>query len=150
LNLNVSETSFAEPAAVLALRVGLVRVINAEEDNVQPHSRDRFEPAVVQSRFSRPVVAARRTAGKFFIGIEEASKCCVDAFQHDEADVPGLVVLDAKLSRMSNAETITRKIQEAYLEPDESFVKFRDMANNGTIDLLREFLLNRMRQSDFR
>jgi hypothetical protein len=80
--------------------------------------------------------------------IEEASKCYIDALQHDEADVPSLVRLYAKLSRMrvlssksvvDNAQTITRKILDVYLEPDKSFVELRDMARNGTIDLLREF-----------
>jgi hypothetical protein len=80
--------------------------------------------------------------------IEEASKCYIDALQHDQADVPGLVGLYAKISRMrvlssalvvDHAEAITRKILDAYLEPDKSFVELRDMANNGTIDLLREF-----------
>ena len=80
--------------------------------------------------------------------MEEASKCYVDALQHDEADVPGLVGLYAKLSGMrvlsskpvvDNAEAITRKILDAYLEPDKGFVELRDMAKNGTIDLLREF-----------
>jgi hypothetical protein len=56
--------------------------------------------------------------------IEEASKCYIDALQHDQADVPGLVGLYAKLSRMrvlssksvvDNAEAITRKILDAYL-----------------------------------
>src|SRR5580698_9355814 len=32
--------------------------------------------------------------------IEEASKCYIDALQHDEADIPGLVSLYAKMSRM--------------------------------------------------
>src|ERR1700722_1609803 len=32
--------------------------------------------------------------------IEEASKCYIDALQHNEADIPGLVGLYAKLSRM--------------------------------------------------
>src|ERR1700683_4510973 len=32
--------------------------------------------------------------------IEEASKCYIDALQHNEADVPGLVGLYAKLNRM--------------------------------------------------
>ena len=80
--------------------------------------------------------------------IEEASKCYIDALQHDEANVPGLVGLYAKLSRMrvlsskpvvDTAESITRKILDAYLEPDKSFAELRDMAKNGTIDLLREF-----------
>ncbi|SRR6266700_4906414 len=80
--------------------------------------------------------------------IEEASKCYVDALQHDEADVPLLVGLYAKLSRMlvlsckpvvDSAESITRKILDAYLEPDKSFSELRAMAKNGTIDLLRDF-----------
>ena len=32
--------------------------------------------------------------------IEEASKCYIDALQHNEADIPGLVGLYAKLNRM--------------------------------------------------
>ena len=80
--------------------------------------------------------------------IEEASKCYIDALQHDEADIPGLVGLYAKLSRMrvlsskpvvDTAKSITRKILDAYLEPDKSFTELRDMAKNGTIALLREF-----------
>ena len=85
--------------------------------------------------------------------IEDASKCYIDALQHDEADVPGLVGLYAKLSRMrvlsskpvvDSADSITRKILDAYLEPDksfieQSFIELRDMAKSGTIDLLRDF-----------
>jgi hypothetical protein len=80
--------------------------------------------------------------------IEEAAKCYVDALQHDEADIPSLVGLYAKLSRMrvlssepvvNSADHIARKILDIYLEPDKSFVELRDMAKSGTIDLLREF-----------
>jgi hypothetical protein len=80
--------------------------------------------------------------------IEEASKCYIDALQHDEADIPGLVGLYAKLNRMRvlssktvihSAEEVTRKILDAYLEPDRSFVELREMAINGTIDLLQGF-----------
>jgi hypothetical protein len=80
--------------------------------------------------------------------IEEASKCYIDALQHDEADISGLVGLYAKLSRMRvlsskqvvhRAEAIARKILDTYLEPDKSFVELRDMAINGSIDLLHEF-----------
>ena len=75
--------------------------------------------------------------------IEEAAKCYIDALQHDEADIPGLVGLYAKLSSMRAlssktvvhcAEDVARKIQ-----PDKSFVELREMAINGTIDLLRGF-----------
>jgi hypothetical protein len=80
--------------------------------------------------------------------IEEASKCYIDALQHDEADIPGLVGLYAKLSRMRaqssrpvvhRAEEVARKILDTYLEPDKSFVELREMAIDGTIDLLRGF-----------
>ena len=80
--------------------------------------------------------------------IEEAAKCYIDALQHDKADIPGLVGLYAKLGRMRvissktvlhSAEHIARKILDTYLEPDKTFVELRDMAKNGTIDLLREF-----------
>jgi len=80
--------------------------------------------------------------------IEEASKCYIDALQHDKADIPGLVGVYAKLSAMRAlsskpvvhcAEDVVRKILDTYLEPDKSFVELREMAINGTIDLLRGF-----------
>jgi hypothetical protein len=80
--------------------------------------------------------------------IEEAAKCYIDALQHDEADIPGLVGLYAKLSRMrvlsskpvvDRADEVTRKILDTYLEPDKSYVELRQMAIDGTIDLLRGF-----------
>ena len=80
--------------------------------------------------------------------IEEASKCYIDALQHDEADIPGLVGVYAKLSAMRAlsskrvvhcAEDVARKILDTYLEPDKSFVELREMAIDGTIDLLRGF-----------
>jgi hypothetical protein len=80
--------------------------------------------------------------------IEEASRCYIDALQHDKADIPGLVGVYAKLSAMRAlssktvvqcAEDVTRTILDAYLEPDKSFVELREMAIDGTIDLLRGF-----------
>jgi hypothetical protein len=80
--------------------------------------------------------------------IEEAAKCYIDALQHDEANIPGLVGLYAKLSAMRAlsskpvvhcAEDVARKILDTYLEPDKSFVELREMAIDGTIDLLRGF-----------
>jgi len=77
--------------------------------------------------------------------IEDAAKCYIDALQHDEADIPGLVGLYAKLSSMravsskpviNSAEDVARKILDTYLEPDKSFVELREMAVSGTIDLL--------------
>jgi hypothetical protein len=37
------------------------------------------------------------------------------------------------------AEDVTRKILDTYLEPDKSFVELREMAIDGSIDLLRGF-----------
>jgi hypothetical protein len=80
--------------------------------------------------------------------IEEAAKCYMDALQHDEANIPGLVGLYAKLSRMRTlssapvvhrAEDVARKILDTYLEPDKSFVELREMVIDGTIDLLKDF-----------
>ena len=80
--------------------------------------------------------------------IEEASKCYIDALQHAEADIPGLVGLYAKLSRMRTlssktvihcAEDVARKILDTYLEPDKNFMELREMVVNGTIDLLHGF-----------
>ena len=80
--------------------------------------------------------------------IEEAAKCYIDALQHDEADIPGLVGLYSKLSAMralssksviQRAEEVARKILDTYLEPDKGFVELRRMAIDGTIDLLQVF-----------
>jgi len=80
--------------------------------------------------------------------IEEASRCYIDALQHDKADIPGLVGLYAKLSSMravsskpvvQRADDVVRTILDTYLEPDKSFVELREMAIDGTIDLLRGF-----------
>jgi hypothetical protein len=80
--------------------------------------------------------------------IEEASKCHIDALQHDEPNVPALVELYAKIARMrvlssqtvlEHAEQIERTILDAYLEPDKTFPELREMATSGSIDLLRNF-----------
>ena len=80
--------------------------------------------------------------------IDDAAKCYIDALQHDEADIPGLVGLYAKLSAMralsskaviQRAEDVARKILDTYLEPDKNFVELREMAIEGSIDLLRGF-----------
>jgi hypothetical protein len=80
--------------------------------------------------------------------IEDAAKCYIDALQHNEADIPGLVGLYAKLSRMRaqssrpvvhRAEAVARTILDTYLEPDRSFAQLREMAVDGTLDLLRGF-----------
>jgi len=80
--------------------------------------------------------------------IEEASRCYVHALQHGEADIAGLVSLYAKLGRMrlissptvlKSAGEIERKIIDTYLTPDKSFLELREMINNATFDLLRDF-----------
>ena len=80
--------------------------------------------------------------------IEEASKCHVDALQQDKPDVAALVGLYAKIARMrvlssqtvlDHAEQIERTILDTYLEPDKTFSELREMANSGSIDLLRDF-----------
>jgi hypothetical protein len=40
---------------------------------------------------------------------------------------------------VDSAESIARKILDVYVEPERSFTELRDMAHNGTIDLLRDF-----------
>jgi hypothetical protein len=80
--------------------------------------------------------------------IEEASKCYVDALQHDKADIPGLVALYTKIGRMrvlcsakviESAEKIAEKILDTYLEPDKSFLELREMVSSHSIDVLRDF-----------
>jgi hypothetical protein len=80
--------------------------------------------------------------------IEAASKCNIHALQHDEPDIPALVELYANVGRMrilsspkviEKAEWIARRILDTYLVPNKSFLELREMTNNGSIDLLREF-----------
>jgi hypothetical protein len=80
--------------------------------------------------------------------IEEASRCYIDAIQHDKADMVSLVGLYAKIGRLrvlsssnivESAEQIARKILDTYLEPDKSFIELREMVKAGSFDLLREF-----------
>jgi hypothetical protein len=80
--------------------------------------------------------------------IEEASKCHVDALQHDKGDIPALIGLYAKIGRIrvlsspevvESAEQIGQKILVTYLEPDRTFLELREMLNSGSIDLLRDF-----------
>jgi len=80
--------------------------------------------------------------------IESAARCYVHALQHEEADIPGLVDLYAKIDRMrilsstkvvETAERIARKILDTYPEPDKSFMELREMVNSGSVNLIREF-----------
>ena len=40
---------------------------------------------------------------------------------------------------VSSADNVVRTILDTYLEPDKSFVELREMAIDGSIDLLRGF-----------
>lgn len=80
--------------------------------------------------------------------IEEASKCHVDALQHDNADIPSLVMLYTTIGRMritssptvvASADLAARKILDTYLEPNKDFLELREMVNSGAIDLLNDF-----------
>ena len=80
--------------------------------------------------------------------IEEASKCYIDALQHEKGDIPALVVLYTKIGRMrilssprvvESAEQVGRRILDTYLEPDKTFIELRAMVESGSIDLLQGF-----------
>src|SRR5262245_16850304 len=80
--------------------------------------------------------------------IEDVARCYVHALQHDEADIPGLVSLYAKLGRMrilsspkviQTAEEIERQIVDTYLAPDKTFLELREMVHSGKVDLLQRF-----------
>jgi hypothetical protein len=80
--------------------------------------------------------------------IEIASKCYIDALQHGNPDIPGLVGLYAKISRMrvlssaeivERAEQVAQKILDTYAEPDKSFDEMRSMVKDHAIDLLHDF-----------
>ena len=79
---------------------------------------------------------------------ETASKCYINALQYDKADTPALVELYVRVGRMrilsspkvvESAELVARRIVDTFLEPNRTFLELRDMANNGSIDLLRDF-----------
>jgi hypothetical protein len=80
--------------------------------------------------------------------IEEASKCYAHALQHDKGDIPALVVLYTKIGRMrvlsspkviATAETISRRILDAYMQPDKTFPELVEMVNSNSIDVIRDF-----------
>ena len=80
--------------------------------------------------------------------MDEAAKTYIDALQHDKADVPALVGLYAKISRMralsstrivEGADQIAKKIIDAYQEPNKTFAELREMIDSGSIDFLRDF-----------
>jgi len=80
--------------------------------------------------------------------IERASRCYIDALQHDKADMAALVELYVRVGRIrilsspktiERAEWVARTIIDTYLEPNKTFLELREMANSGSIDLRRDF-----------
>ena len=80
--------------------------------------------------------------------IEEASKCYIDALQHDKGDIPALVTLYTKIERMrilsppnvvAAADQIGHKILDTYLQPDRTFLELREMVQSNSINILHDF-----------
>jgi hypothetical protein len=80
--------------------------------------------------------------------IEEATRCYVDALQHNDPDLASLGNLYAKISRMrvqssrevaDEADVVGRKIVDTYLAPDKTFIEIREMLADGSIDILGKF-----------
>src|SRR5467141_540968 len=80
--------------------------------------------------------------------IERASRCYIDALQHDKADIPALVELYVRVGRMrilsspkvvESAELVARTVVDTYLESNKTFLELRAMANSGSMEILRDF-----------
>jgi len=82
--------------------------------------------------------------------IQVASKCFVDAVQHEKPDVASLVAMYEKMSRMrvisspqvlADAEEVLRRIIDALSEPAVTLTndKVREMFETGSADVLRSF-----------
>src|SRR3974377_1885117 len=66
--------------------------------------------------------------------IEEAAKCYIDALLHEKPDIPSVVVLYAKMSRMrvlsshqviESAEQLIRQIISTYSAPAKTFTELQ-------------------------
>jgi hypothetical protein len=82
--------------------------------------------------------------------IQEASKCYVHALQNEKPNVPSLVVLYGKISRMrvisspqvlAAAEQVLRRIVDVYFKPPIVFscTQLQSMLQDGSVDVLRDF-----------
>jgi len=82
--------------------------------------------------------------------VQVASKCFVDALQHETPDVASLVALYEKISRMrvisspqvlADAEQVLRRIIHALSEPPVTLTndKVRELFETGSADVLRNF-----------
>ena len=133
----MNETAISAIAALTGAAIGGLTSIVATWLTQRTQARVRW--------LERDALARQEVYREF---IEEASKCYVDALQHDNADIPALVSLYAKVNRMrvqsspkvvEIAEEIARKIVDTYLEPDKNFQELREMVNSRSIDLIRHF-----------
>ena len=79
---------------------------------------------------------------------EEASKCYIDALQHEKVDIPEMVILYAKIGQMrilssakviAIADQIGLKILDTYLQPNKSLLDLMEMVRSKSFDLLRDF-----------
>jgi hypothetical protein len=79
--------------------------------------------------------------------IEEAAKCYIDALLHEKPDIPLLVVLYAKMSRMrvissplviEDAERLISQIINTYSEPVKTFTEIQAI-RHGSLDIIRNF-----------
>ncbi len=102
--------------------------------------------AIAKSQWLASETARRQDIYRDFI--EVSAKCYIGALQHDNPDLPGLVNIYAKISRMrvlsatnivDSAEQVAQKILDAYAQPDKSFAEVSNMAKGHAIDLLHEF-----------
>ena len=105
-------------------------------------------PFVTQPRAQRLAQEKLQRQNLYKEFTETASKCYINALQYDKADTPALVELYVRVGRMrilsspkvvESAELVARRIVDTYLDPNRTFLELRDMANNGSIDLLRDF-----------
>jgi hypothetical protein len=88
----------------------------------------------------------RQTLHKLFI--DEASRLCGDALEHNNPQVVELVRIYALVSRMrvlssppviEAANKIVRKIVDTYLEPNKTFLEVHELLRRDAMDPLREF-----------
>ena len=82
--------------------------------------------------------------------IQVASKCFVDALQHEKPDIASLVAMYEKMSRMrvisspqvlADAEQVLKRIIDALSEPPVTLTndKVRELFETGSADVLRKF-----------
>jgi hypothetical protein len=88
----------------------------------------------------------RETLYKDFIN--EASRLCVDAFEHDRTELSNLVKLFAMISQMrvvsapgvvEDADRVARLIMETYVAPNKAFGDLESTLESDMVDPLRRF-----------